>query len=92
MEKPIIFGKDREKTEKFRELLNDKYFKFRTIFLSGVIEKINIVNMQFQDQTLEFDQLYFLMKKIIRDIAELVIKAAKVPEDLTLLYFKLGEQ
>jgi len=92
MEKPIIIGKDKEKTEKFRELLNDKYFKLRTIFLSGVIEKINIINMQFQDQTLEFDQLYFLMKKIIRDIAELVIKAAKVPEDLTLLYFKLGEQ
>ena len=86
MENHLIITAKEKGRGKFLELLKDKYFKLRIIFVSGVIEKINMINVQFQNQTLEIDQLLFLMKKIIRDIAELIIKATNVPEDLTLLY------
>ena len=85
MEKPLALSIKKQDQTKFLTLLKDKHFKLKAMFLSGIIDRINITNIQFQNQSLEIDQLPFLMNKIIKEIAELFIKISMIPEQISLL-------
>ena len=85
MEQPLSLSIKKIKKEKLLNLLKDKHFGLKAIFLSNIIEKINNTNIHFQNQSLEIDQLPLIMNKIIKEIAELVIKISMIPEDISLL-------
>ena len=85
MQQPLSLSIKKKEKEKLLNLLKDKYFKLKAIFLSNIIEKINNTNIHFQNQSLEIDQLPLIMNKIIKEIAELVLKISMIPEDISLL-------
>jgi len=87
MNQPKVLSKKQEKKLKktFQDSLNDDHFKLKLLFISGIIDKVNSVNISFQKQDLEIDRLPLLMNKLIKEIAELFLKENIIPKELSIL-------
>ena len=84
MENPPLLVNENHK-KKLLTYLKDNNFKLRVMFISKVLDKINRTNIEFQRQNLEIDQLPILINKIVKEIADLIIQASKVPNNLSEL-------
>jgi len=80
--KPSFSGVQKEKFKEFSKLLEDKNFKLQIIFLAGVVDKINKVNIKLQGQTLEIHHLKPTLHSLIKSISKLLLKPKHIPADL----------
>lgn len=70
------------KYQSFLFLLQDEVFKMKIIFFSSVIDKISTRNVNFQNQSLEIQELQNQIKLCVLEIISLFIKTKHIPFDL----------
>ena len=82
-QKPKFSGLKKVKYDYFSSLLENKAFKMKIIVWAGIIQRINLSNIIFQNQCLEIQNLKSQIHLCIRDIASLFIKSEFIPQDIS---------
>ena len=78
---PKFFGVKLKTYGYFIKLLEDKVFQLQITCLANIIDKINGVNIRFQDQRMEIQNLKYEMNKFLREIMDLYIIPTEIPDD-----------
>jgi len=84
--KPKFTGVLSSTYEYFTELLENKVFRLKIICLANLIEKINIMNIKFQNQHMEIQNLKQEINKCLFGILDLYIIPEAIPSNLFNLY------
>lgn len=78
--KPKFHGVSISFYENLSKCLEDDHFKLKILFISGVVKKLNEMNIKFQDHHLEINHLLAEMQNRIRDFARLTLKNEFIKE------------
>jgi len=84
-QQPSLAGTKKKSFDYFLKFLENKQFYLKIVCLSGLINKLNLINIKFQAQKMEIHKLKIEMLSCIRELAELFIVPTILPKDLTLL-------
>jgi len=84
---PKFTGVSSSTYKDFTEQLENKVFRLKIICLANLIEKINIINIKFQDQRMEIQNLKHEIHKCLYGILDLYI----IPEAIPLRLSNLNE-
>jgi len=88
-EKPHYAGISKEKYDDWLSLLQDKEHKLKILCLSGIINKrLNKINIKWQNQSLEIQNLKLEMNQCLKDISCLFLNPEKIPEEVTEMKLK----
>ena len=80
-----IVNKKKVNYDYFIKLLEDKLFYFKIIALTGIIDKLNAMNIKFQNQKMEIQNFKKEILRTLQDFINLLIIPSAVPSDITRL-------
>jgi len=80
--KPKFQGVTNAQYEEFISLLENKTFKLKIVFITGIFGKFNEMNILFQSQNLEIQNLLTGMQHMIKEFARLIIRTNYIPKDV----------
>ena len=74
------FGVSTSKYDDFIELLESKKFKTEIQVLTAIINKLNLINIRFQEQTLEIQHIKLEIQRFIKFLCNLYMKSKFHPD------------
>jgi len=81
----ILSGKKKVNYDYFLKLLEDKTFYFKILALSGIIDKLNLMNIKFRNQKMEIQNLKIEIKRCIQGFCFLLMNPNATPSDLSTI-------